>query len=104
MAVYEYEHEGKSCALGKIFELTQSIYSAKFRLCPECGSPVKRLISLVGIHMPKGNSDLKSLGFTKLVRRDNGIYENVTATGNESKIWDASKPGTMPNLQGKIRD
>jgi hypothetical protein len=65
---------------------------------------VKRLISLVGISTPKTNADLKNLGFTKLVRRDNGVYENVTATGSESKIWDSSKPETMPNLKGKIRD
>ncbi len=90
--------------LGDRFELAQSIYSAKFKLCPECGLPVRRLISLVGISTPKGNSELKNLGFTKLVKRDTGIYENVTATGNESKIWDVSKPETMPNLKGKIGD
>ncbi len=104
MPVYEYEHKDDGCALGKKFELTQSIYSAKFKICPECGTPVKRLISLVGISTPKGNSELKNLGFTKLVKRDTGIYENVTATGNESKIWDARKPETMPNLKGKISD
>ncbi|MDP2107213.1 MAG: zinc ribbon domain-containing protein [Desulfobulbaceae bacterium] len=105
MPVYEYEHEGEGCpALGKSFELTQSIYSAPFSLCPECGQSVKKLISLVGISTPKTNSDLKNMGFTKLVRRDNGVYENVTATGNESRIWDTSKPETMPNLKGKISD
>lgn len=104
MPVYEYEHEGEGCHLGKEFELTQSIYAAKFEKCPECGEKVKRLISLVGISTPKTNADLKNLGFTKLVKRDNGVYENVTATGNESKIWDSRKPGTMPNLKGKIRD
>ena len=104
MPVYEYEHEGKGCALGKIFELPQSIYSAKFKVCPECDQKVRRLISRVGISKSKGNSELKNLGFTKLVKRDDGIYENVTATGNESKIWDARKPETMPNLKGKISD
>ncbi|MBA3014154.1 MAG: zinc ribbon domain-containing protein, partial [Proteobacteria bacterium] len=68
------------------------------------GQSVKKLISLVGISTPKTNSDLKNMGFTKLVRRDNGVYENVTATGNESRIWDTSKPETMPNLKGKISD
>ena len=104
MPVYEYEHAGEGCQLGKRFELTQAIYAAKFEKCPECGEQVKRLISLVGISTPKTNADLKNLGFTKLVRRDNGVYENVTATGSESKIWDSSKPETMPNLKGKIRD
>jgi putative FmdB family regulatory protein len=104
MPVYEYEHEGEGCSLGKLFELTQSMYAAKFEKCPECGEKVKRLISLVGISTPKTNADLKNLGFTKLVKRDNGIYENVTATGNESKIWDSSKPHTMPDIKGKISD
>ena len=104
MPVYEYEHEGDGCGLGKRFELVQSVYSAKFTRCPECDAPVIRLISLVGISTPKTNSDLKGMGFTKLVKRDNGVYENVTATGKESRYWDATKPETMPDLKRKIRD
>ena len=104
MPVYEYEHQGEGCALGKGFELTQSIYSAPFKRCPECGQAVRKLVSLSSISTPKGNSALKNLGFTKLVRRDNGIYENVTATGKESRIWDASRPETMPDLKSKIGD
>ena len=105
MPVYEYEHtlEGE-CPLGRLFERTQSIYSAPFTLCPECGQPVRKLVSLASINTPKTNSDLKGLGFTKLVRRDHGVYENVTATGKESRIWDASRPETMPDLSKKISD
>ena len=44
------------------------------------------------------------MGFTKLVKRDDGIYENVTATGKESKYWDAAKPETRPDLKSKISD
>ena len=104
MPVYEYEHIGKGCAKGKRFDITQSIKSEKLQNCPECGRKVKRLISLVAINTPKTNSDLKNLGFTKLVKRDNGVYENVTATGKESRIWDANKPETMPDLKSKISD
>lgn len=104
MPVYEYEHELEACGLGERFELTQSITSAKLGECPQCGGPIKRLISLVAISTPKTSSDLKNMGFTKLVRRDKGVYENVTATGKESRIWDASKPETMPDLKSKIRD
>lgn len=104
MPVYEYEHQGEGCALGKRFELTQSIYSARFTRCPECGQAVAKLVSLASINTPKTNSDLKNMGFTKLVRRDNGVYENVTATGKESRIWDASRPETMPDLRSKIGD
>jgi len=104
MPVYEYEHIGNGCQLGKSFEYAQSIDSDKLSQCPQCNEPVKRLISLFSVCTPKTNSDLKNLGFTKLVRKDNGVYENVTATGKESKIWDARKPETMPDLKSKIGD
>jgi len=102
--IYEYEHRGAGCAQGKIFEITQSIVSDKLTNCPHCGAEVRRLISTVAISTPKTNSDLKNLGFTKLVRKDSGVYENVTATGNESRIWEAGKPATMPHLKSKIGD
>jgi putative FmdB family regulatory protein len=104
MPIYEYEHLGKGCDQGKRFELKQSIYSEKFTFCPFCGKKVRRLISLVSVNKPKGNSDLKNLGFTKLVKRDDGIYENVTATGKESRYWDATKPETKPDIKSKITD
>jgi len=104
MPVYEYEHSDAGCERGKRFEITQSIASAKLTVCPDCGGPIKRLISLVAISTPKTASDLKNLGFTKLVKKDTGVYENVTATGKESRIWDASKPETMPDLKSKISD
>ncbi|MCB2181699.1 MAG: zinc ribbon domain-containing protein [Desulfobulbaceae bacterium] len=104
MPIYEYEHIGAGCPKGKSFEISQPMSSEKLAVCPECGEPVKRIISLFSVSTPKTNSDLKSHGFTKLVRRDNGVYENVTATGKESKIWDARKPETMPDLKSKIRD
>jgi putative FmdB family regulatory protein len=104
MPVYEYEHSGQACGLGRRFEISQPLASERLTECPECGQPVKRLISLCSVSTPKTNSDLKNHGFTKLVRRDNGVYENVTATGKESKIWDVRKPETMPDLKSKIRD
>ncbi|MBC8317336.1 MAG: zinc ribbon domain-containing protein [Desulfobulbaceae bacterium] len=104
MPIYEYEHTGDGCRLGKSFEWTQSMSSEKFNICPECDEPVKRLVSLFSVSTPKTNSDLKNLGFTKLVKRDDGVYENVTATGKESKIWDAGKPETLPDLKSKIGD
>ena len=104
MPVYEYEHFDSGCELGKQFEFRQSMADKKLNNCPQCGQPVKRLISLCAISTPKTNSDLKNKGFTKLVRRDHGIYENVTATGKESRYWDARKPETMPDIKSKIGD
>ncbi len=104
MPVYDYEHLGEGCDAGRCFEWVQSMASDKLTHCPVCGGEVRRMVSRVNIATPTTNADLKNMGFTKLVRRDNGVYENVTATGNESKIWDSSKPETMPDLKSKIRD
>ncbi len=104
MPIYEYEHTEKACNLGKIFEAEHSIKDPPLAECPECGGAVKRVISMTNVNTPKTDSELKSMGFTKLVRRDKGVYENVTATGNESKIWEADKPHTAPNIKKKIKD
>jgi putative FmdB family regulatory protein len=104
MPIYEYEHLGEGCEIGKRFEHIQAMGSDKLKRCPYCEQEVRRLISLVAVNTPKGNSDLKNLGFTKLVKRDDGVYENVTATGKESRYWDANRPETRPDLKSKISD
>ncbi len=40
----------------------------------------------------------------KLVKRDEGVYENVTRTGKESRYMEAGKPETLPDIQRKISD
>ena len=60
--------------------------------------PVYRQVFAPAVHVPKGNADLKNLGFKKLVKRDAGIYENVTAIGNESRYFDANDPSTAPQI------
>ena len=104
MAIYEYEHTGKACDLGPIFEVEHPIKDDALKVCPHCGGPVQRLISRTFVSTPKTNSELKGMGFTKLVRRDKGVYENVTATGTESRYMHADKPETMPHIKKKIRD
>ena len=104
MPLYEYEHQAKACKLGQTFDWVQSIKEEALAACPECGGPVARLISGGYVCTPLGNSDYKSMGFTKLVRRDQGVYENVTRGGGEHRYMEAGKPETIPNLKGKIRD
>ncbi|MBX7245185.1 MAG: hypothetical protein K1X53_06780 [Candidatus Sumerlaeaceae bacterium] len=67
-------------------------------------SPVEKLIYAPGISTPAGDTRLKELGFTKLVKRDTGVYENVTASGTESRYMNANDPSTMPHLKKKIKD
>jgi putative FmdB family regulatory protein len=104
MPVYEYEHIESSCSLGDLFEITQSLKEKPLASCPVCGGPVKKLISLVGISTPKTNGELRDLGFTKLVKRDDGVYENVTARDGESRYMQRDKPETMPDLSKTIKD
>ena len=54
--------------------------------------------------MRVGNSTLKEKGFTKLVKRDEGVYENVTASGDEARYMIAGDASTVPHLHKKIRD
>jgi len=67
-------------------------------------SPVKKVITAPNLNFPKTNSQLKNLGFTKLVRRDKGVYENVTATNGESRYMKSDDPSSVPNLSKKISD
>jgi hypothetical protein len=67
-------------------------------------SPVRKRMSPPTIMAPVGNSALKNLGFTKLVKRDEGIYENVTAVGSESKYMVSGDPDSVPAIGKKIRD
>ena len=100
MPTYDYECE----ACGHEFERFQEITAPTLRTCPACGRPVKKIISLVGISAPKTNSELRDLGFTKLVRRDDGVYENVTARDNDSRYMVRGKPETIPDLSKTIKD
>jgi predicted nucleic acid-binding Zn ribbon protein len=106
MPVYVYAHKRKGrCPLGVEFELVQPISAATLKKCPGCGRAVYRVICPpLALRSPYGNADLKGMGFTKLVRRDKGVYENVTAVDGESRIMEAGKPHTMPHLKKKIRD
>jgi hypothetical protein len=65
-------------------------------------APVRLVIRPVSISVPIGNSKLKEHGFTKLVKRDNGVYENVTATGDEKKYMKAGDKTSIPHLHKKI--
>jgi len=104
MPIYEFEHIGKPCLAGKQFDCWQSMDEKPLSLCPECGGAVKKLISLVSVNTPKTNSEIRDAGFTKLVRRDDGVYENVTARKGESKLMERGKPETMPNIKKIISD
>jgi hypothetical protein len=104
MPVYEYEHLKAPCSLGKVFDYKQSLDDKQLARCPQCSGPVKKNISSINISCPKTNSELRDLGFTKLVRRDDGVYENVTQRDGDSRYMVKNKPETIPNLSKTIKD
>ena len=67
-------------------------------------APVERHLFPPAVHTPLGDSHLKSKGFTKLVRREKGVYENVTALDGEKRYVKADDPSSMPNFKGRNLD
>jgi len=104
MPIYEYEHLSESCLIGKIFEIKQSINDEPLANCPNCKGIVRKRISRIAIAKSRSNAELRDLGFTKLVKRDDGVYENVTKRGNESRYMEAGKPETIPDFSKTISD
>jgi len=49
-------------------------------------APVRRMVGVPRLMVPASNNDYKNAGFTKLVKRDRGVYENVTAKDGEDPI------------------
>lgn len=82
MPIYEYRTESKenNCSVCRFgFEQLQDISDAPFRVCPECGGPIQRIITPVAVGGSKSGLDdrAKNAGFTKLKRLRKGEYEKV---------------------------
>lgn len=67
-------------------------------------SPIKKIITPPNISITPSNADLKALGFTKLVKRDEGVYENMTALEHEKRYMVAGDASTVPDITKKIQD
>ncbi len=104
MPIYEYEHDTDPCRLGKRFEILQPVSDEPLERCPECGGMVRKLISFTHISTPKSDRELRDLGFTKLVRRDDGVYENVTARGKDGSLVIRDRADTLPDFSRSISD
>lgn len=65
---------------------------------------VERILYPASVAVPMSNSKLKELGFTKLVRREKGVYENVTAHEGEKKYMTADDASSVPNFSNRIAD
>jgi putative FmdB family regulatory protein len=80
MPRYDYGPcDGKCETCGGRFEFEARMTDPPLEQCPMCDKKVMRLFtSAPQARIPRSNSDLKSAGFMKLVRRGDGSYENVT--------------------------
>lgn len=67
-------------------------------------APVERILFAVGLATPKGDAELKSMGFTKLVKREKGVYENVTALDGEKRYVSADDASSMPDFKRRKLD
>ena len=67
-------------------------------------TPVQKVISAPAIAIPVSNTKLKEKGFAKLVKRDQGVYENVTALDHEKRYVKSGDPSSLPDLKSRIED
>lgn len=105
MPTYEYEHLDEPCERGHIFEIRQAMNDPPLAVCPRCKGMVRKIMSCASIRRAqKSDGELRDLGFTKLVRREDGVYENVTQREGESRYMVRGKPETVPDVKRIIRD
>jgi hypothetical protein len=62
------------------------------------------ITSAPGVAISTFNSELRNAGFTKLVKRDDGIYENVTAIDGEKRYMKSGDKETLPHIHKKVGD
>ena len=86
MPTYTYEsvEMNKSCKKCRSpFEIEQSIKDEPLKICPECGSAIKRVITAVNISMAQStksilsDKNIKKHGFTKLVNEGGGKFRKI---------------------------
>lgn len=69
------------------------------------GAAVQRVIRTApAVSVTESNSELRNQGFTKLVRRDEGVYENVTAVEGEARFMVRGRKKTVPHVHKKVGD
>jgi hypothetical protein len=113
MPVYDYHCE----ANGQTVEVTHPV-DVELRIWGEVcyvaqvplgetdpAAPVHRVVTRAPAAVVRTfDSEYRNLGFTKLVRRDEGVYENVTAIDGEKRYMRADDPDSVPHIHRKVRD
>lgn len=113
MPVYEY----RCASNGRVVEVSHDSGSTLrnwgelcyvARMLPgstDPGAPVERVLrSAPAAVVTESNSELRDRGFTKLVRREDGVYENVTAIEGEARYMVKGRRETIPHVHKKVED
>jgi hypothetical protein len=106
MPLYSYIHTKQSpdCQKAPNFEIEQKARDWPLRRCPWCGAEVERVLGVPLVKTKNFDCELRDKGFTKLVRVDDGLYENKTRRNGEPKYVDRHRPETLPRLEKTIKD
>ena len=113
MPRYDYFCEANQRTIELVHPISE-VVSNWGELCKKAGinlgttspdDPVRKIFNTPPMaNTPTGDSELKGHGWTKLVKRSDGTYENVTRTGTEKRFLDPKDPSSMPHLHKKISD
>ncbi|MDR2422938.1 MAG: zinc ribbon domain-containing protein [Deltaproteobacteria bacterium] len=106
MPLYTYRHleESPDCGHAPNFGWEQPLRDWPLAKCPWCGGRVEKVLEPALIKVKKFDCELKDQGFTKLVRVDDGVFENRTRRPGEEKYVDRRRPETFPLLEKTIED
>jgi putative FmdB family regulatory protein len=83
MPIYEYEPVDHDCLMceGKV-SVIQGINEEPLTHCPDCGMPVRRVISKASFKLSKGDFDQAAKkGFTTFRRSEQGVWEKIAGEG-----------------------
>ena len=113
MPVYDYycEANGRTVEVSHRMDADLSIwgevcYVAQISLGDtDPMAPVIRVMTRApGTVVQTFNAEYRNVGFTKLVKRDEGVYENVPATGGEKRYMRSDDPDSLPHIRRKVED
>ena len=86
MPIYEYRPTGEErcdfCRDG--FDVLQKLQATPLEACPECGTPVERIISapkLATAGPSMSESNIEKHGFTQYRKVEKGVYEKTVGKG-----------------------
>ena len=90
MPLYEYAPTAGHCEQCKGgFEVMQRIADDKLTQCPACGQACERQISRVALGGKYSTSEaaIKSSGFTRYQKAENGVYERTAGSEGHEVIY-----------------